>query len=52
MEKVILSKRFDLIEKETQTQWLHQKIDEHFDNEPFYIEALNILVKQKNKKHL
>ena len=47
-----LSELFDLDYKEMQTQLLNQKIDEHFGNEPFYNEALNILVKQKNKKHL
>ena len=47
-----LSELFDLDYKEMQIQLLNQKIDEHFGNEPFYNEALNILVKQKNKKHL
>ena len=44
-----LSELFDLDYKEMQIQLLNQKIDEHFGNEPFYNEALNILVKQKNK---
>jgi transcriptional regulator with XRE-family HTH domain len=44
-----LSELFDLDYKEMQIQLLNKKIDEHFGNEPFYNEALNILVKQKNK---
>ena len=44
-----LSELFDLDYKEMQIQLLNRKIDEHFGNEPFYNEALNILVKQKNK---
>jgi len=44
-----LSELFDLDYKEMQIQLLNQKIDEHFGNEPFYNEALNILVIQKNK---
>jgi transcriptional regulator with XRE-family HTH domain len=44
-----LAELFDLDYKEMQIQLLNQKIDEHFGNEPFYNEALNVLVKQKNK---
>jgi transcriptional regulator with XRE-family HTH domain len=44
-----LSELFDLDYKEIQIQLLNQRIDEHFGDEPFYKEALNILVKQKNK---
>ena len=47
-----LSELFDLDYKEIQIQLLNKKIDEHFGSEPYYNEALNILVKQKNKKHL
>jgi transcriptional regulator with XRE-family HTH domain len=42
-----LSELFDLDYKEMQIQLLNQRIDEHFGDEPFYKEALNLLVKQK-----
>jgi hypothetical protein len=41
MEKVILSKRFDLIEKETQIQWLHHRIQFEFGNETFSLPTVN-----------
>jgi hypothetical protein len=48
MEKVILSKRFDLIEKVMQTQWLHQKIDEYFCIKSFINESLEMYLTKKN----
>lgn len=48
MEKVILSKRFDLIEKVTQIQWLYQKIDEHFCIKSFINESSEMYLTKKN----
>ena len=45
-----LSELFDLDYKEMQIQFLNQKIDEQFGNEPFFNEAINMISELKNKK--
>ena len=45
-----LSELFDLDYKEMQIQFLNQKIDEQFGNEPFFNEAIKMISELKNKK--
>ena len=45
-----LSELFDLDYKEMQIQFLNQKIDEQFGNEPFFNEAINMISELINKK--
>lgn len=45
-----LSELFDLDYKELQIQFLNQKIDEQFGNEPFFNEAIKKISELKNKK--
>ena len=45
-----LSELFDLDYKEMQIQFLNQKIDEQFGNEPFFNEAIKKISELKNKK--
>jgi transcriptional regulator with XRE-family HTH domain len=42
-----LSELFDLDYKEIQIQLLNQRIDDHFGNEPFFIEAIKKLAKNQ-----
>ena len=44
-----LSELFDLDYKEMQIQWLNQKIDEQFGQEPFFNEAIKKISELKNK---
>lgn len=47
-----LSELFDLDYKELQIQLLNQRIKNEFGNEPFFLEAINIIKKKESNKLL